>query len=101
MQSFAADRLPVGEDSAYRRASGLLCTSQRLILQGGDAALLISGGWILINRLIMAFKLIFKIVDQVHGLLKQFFRLAAVHELSFRSEHFRNLGQDGGAALGD
>ena len=49
----------------------------------------------------MRLKVIFKIIDQIDGLVKQSFVFTAVHQKCFRSEHFRNFGEDRCSAAGD
>ena len=94
-------RLSVGKHALYRGGAGLLGAAEGFVLQGGDASFFVARRRILINALAVGGEIVFEIVDQLHGLPEQRLILAAVHEKGFRAEHFRNLGEDGGAALAD
>ena len=49
----------------------------------------------------MRLKVIFKIVDQIDGPVEQSFVFTAVHQQCFRSEHFRDFGEDRCPSAGD
>ena len=47
----------------------------------------------------MACEVIFKIIDQVYGLVKKFRSCTAVHKKGLSAEHLRHLSQDRCTAL--
>ena len=49
----------------------------------------------------MALEVVLEVVDQIYGLVEQFLVGTTVHQNGLCSEHLGNLGQDGGATLGD
>ena len=101
IQTFFLHRLAVGEDSAYRSASGFLGTSHGFVFQSGDAAFFVSRGRIFINGLIMTLEIILEIIDETYGFFKHFFICTAIHKQSFCTEHFRNFCENRSASLGN
>lgn len=49
----------------------------------------------------MAFEIIFKVINQVNSLVKQFLISTAVHKQCLCAEHLRHFGENGCASLGD
>ena len=91
----------VGQNTLYRSTSGFLRASQRLIFQTGNSTFFISGRRIFINSLVMAFKIIFEVIDKCYCLVKQIFSFTAVHQRYFSTKHFRNFCKNGRATHGD
>ena len=90
--------LSIGQDIPHDAASALLCTSQALLLQCRDAALLISRRRIFIYDLVMTDIIILEIIDQIHRLLEGFFILTMIHQNRLCTKHLRHLRQNGGTA---
>ncbi len=93
--------LTVGQHTLYRCSTGLLGAAQGLVLQRGNTALLVSWGRILVYGLAVALEVFLEIIDEGHRLIEEGLIFTAVHEQGLRTEHFRYLREDGGAAHGD
>ena len=61
----------------------------------------IPGRGIFVYRLVVALKVVFKVIDQRYGLFKQCLVFAAVHQQNFGAKHFRYFCQDRGSPHGD
>lgn len=101
VQTVLLDALAVGQYVNYQSAAGLLRAAEGLVLQGGDAALLVAGGRVLVYGLIVTLEVVLEIVDEINGVLEYLLVLAAVHEYRLSAEHLRHFGQNSRAALGD
>ena len=100
VQTLGGDRLAVVNDIHDRRGAALLHTAAGLILQCGDAALLVARAGVVVDDLIVADEILLEAVDHLDGLLEHLLILAAVHQEALGAEHLRDLGQHGGAAAG-
>ena len=98
IQAGRVDALAIRQHVAHGGETALLRAAQRLVFQCGNAARLVAGGWILVNRLVMLLKIALEVVNQPHRLVEQFARVAAIHQDGFRAEHFRHFGQNRRAA---
>ena len=81
--------------------AALLDTTQRFLLQRGDAALLVAGRRIFVDGLVVLTEIPLEIVDQADGLLEDGTVLGAVHQDGLGAEHLGHFGEHGGAALCD
>ena len=92
------DALTIRQHVAHGGETALLRAAQRLVFQRGNAARLVAGGRILVNRLVMLLKIALEVVNQLNRLVEQLRRVAAIHQDGFRAEHFRHFGQNRRAA---
>ena len=76
-------------------------TAAGLVLQGGDAALLVAGGGVLVHRLMVAQEVILEAVEHVGRFIKGLAADAAAQQHALRAEHLRHLGEHRAAAPGD
>ena len=91
----------ITEYAVNRGCSALLNTAERFVLQGGDSARLVAGGWVFIDGLTVAREVVLETVDHIHGLVKEFFCSAAVHQNGLSAEHLGHFGENRCAAFGD
>jgi len=101
VQSRSLHRITILQYTPDQGTSGLLGTSQRLVLQSGDTTLFVARRRILVNSLIVTLEIILEVIDQIYGLMEQFLVGTTVHQNGLCTEHLGNLGQDGGTALRD
>ncbi len=101
VEPLPAKRLGVFQHVDDLLGAALLDTTQRFLLQRGDAALLVAGRRILVDGLVVLAEIPLEIVDQADGLLEDGTVLGAVHQNGLGAEHLGHFGEHSGAALCD
>ena len=100
VQALGHDRFTVADDVHDGGGAALLHAATGLVLQRRDAALLVARAGVIIDDLVVADEILLEAVDHLDSLLKDFLVLAAIHQETLGTKHFRHLGQHGGAAAG-
>ena len=72
-----------------------------LVLERGDATVLVTGTRVLVDHLTMANKVILKTVKHVRGSVKDLLVLAAIEQDALRAKHLGHFGEHRRAATGD
>ena len=98
VQAGRVDALAIRQHIAHGGEAALLRAAQRLVFQRGNAARLVAGGRIFVNRLVMFLEIALEVVNQPNRLVEQLRRVAAIHQDGFRAEHLRHFGQNRRAA---
>ena len=73
--------------------SALLHAAAALVLECGDAAILVAGARVLVDDLAMANKVILKAVEHVGGGVKHLLVLAAIEQNALGAKHLGDLGE--------
>ena len=98
IQPLGHHRVAVADDVHDGGGAAFLDTAAALVLQGGDAALLVARGGVVVNHLVVADEVLFEAVDHLLRLDEDVVVDAAIHQEALGTEHLGHLGQDGGAA---
>ena len=98
IQALGDDGVAVADDVHDGGRAALLDAAAALVLQRGDAALLVARRGVVVDDLIVADEVVLKAVDHLLGLDEDVVVDAAVHQEALGAEHLGHLGQDGGAA---
>ena len=101
VQALPGNRLRIVQNIDDLRGSALLDTAAGLVLQRRNAALFVARRRVLVNRLVVGDEILLEFIYHANGFIKYIFVQAAGEENVFRAEHFRNLGQNRGAAESD
>ncbi|MMZ66000.1 hypothetical protein D1872_284520 [compost metagenome] len=79
------------QDVDDRCGARFLGAAERFVLQGADAARLVAGGRVLVDRLAVGQEVLLEIVDQGDDLLEDFPVLRAGHQHFLGAEHLGHL----------
>ena len=91
-------RLSVARDLFNGRLAALLDAAQRLLLEGGDAAVLVARRGILVDGLVVAAEVVFELVNHTDGSGMRGGLITAIEERSLGTKHLRHFGEHDRAA---
>ena len=70
-----------------------MSATKGLVLQGGDTARFVAGGWIFVAGLVVILVVLLEVVDEFDGLFEGGLVYASVHKQLLGTKHFRNFRQ--------
>ena len=99
VQTFGSDTFAIKQHILHKGFATLLRTTQRFFFQSRNTTGFVARRWIFVHRLIVAHKVILKVVDKENRFVEHIAVHATVHQNSFGTKHFRHFCQHRATAL--